>query len=500
MNAGPLLIRADASVPTGTGHVMRCLALAQGWQDAGGEAVFAMSETTEATREKLRAESCEIVSLAGAPGTLDDSEETIECARRCRSKWIVVDGYKFGAEYQKLLKSAGFRILFLDDYGHATHYAADFVLNQNVSASNALYSNREPSTRLLLGPTYALLRREFRSWRNWRRVVSLDCSRLLVMMGGSDPENLTARVIEAVALLRIKNLEVTAVVGGSSPHLESLHKAAARLESKISLQINPSNIAVLMAAADIAVSAAGSTCVELCVMGLPALLVDAADNQTPVAKELQRRGCAIHVGDCSVTPEHLAESLRSLIRSEDLRRTLAHNSRELGDGKGVERIVSVLRAEERLRLRNARTEDCQMLWEWANDADVRAASFSTAAIPWAAHVSWFSDKIGSKGSRIFIAEDDLGSPVGQIRFDIDGREAEVNISLAKEKRGRGFAVPAIEAAVHELFAEVDCDLVHAFVKPENIASMRAFQRAGFVQTGRKRVRGSLALHFVCRRN
>jgi len=235
-------------------------------------------------------------------------------------------------------------------------------------------------------------------------------------------------------------------------------------------------------------------------MGLPALLVDAADNQTQVAEELQRRGCAIHVGDRSVTPEHLAESLRSLISSEDLRRTLAHNSRELGDGKGAERIASVLRGEVRLRLRNARTEDCQMLWEWANDADVRAASFSTDAIPWAVHVSWFSNKIGNNGSRIFIAEDDQGSPVGQIRFDIDGREAEVNISVAKEKRGRGFAVPAIEAAVHKLFAEVDCDLVHAFVKPENIASMRAFQRAGFVQAGRKRVRGSLALHFVCRRN
>jgi len=253
-----------------------------------------------------------------------------------------------------------------------------------------------------------------------------------------------------------------------------------------------------MAAADVAVSAAGSTSYELCMMGLPALLVDAANNQTQVAAELQRRGCAIHVGDRGVTPENLAESLGSLIRSEDLRRTLAHNSRNLGDGKGAERIVSVLRAKQ-LRLRHVRTEDCQMLWKWANDPYVRAASFSTAAIPWAVHVSWFSSKIGDKKSRIFIAEDDQGNPVGQIRFDIDGREAEMNISLAKEKRGSGFAVPAIEAAVHELLAEVDCDRVHAFVKPENIASMKAFQKAGFVQTGRKTVRGSLALHFVCSR-
>jgi len=343
---------------------------------------------------------------------------------------------------------------------------------------------------------YALLRREFIDWRDWRRVVSFDCRKLLVMMGGGDPQNLTARVIEAVARLRLENLEVTAVVGGSSPHLESLQKTANCCGFKITLESNPSGIAPLMAAADIAVSAAGSTSSELCMMGLPALLVDVADNQIQVAEELQRRGCAIHVGNCSVTPEQLAEALKSLIRSEELRRALAHNSRELGDGKGAERVVSVLRAEESIRLRHARTDDCQMLWEWANDADVRAASFSTADIPWAVHVTWFSNKIEDKRSRIFVAEDYQGSPVGQIRVDIDRREAEGNISLAKEKRGRGFAVPAIKAAVHQLFAEVDCDRVHAFVKPSNLASMKAFQRAGFVQTGRKSVRGSLALHFV----
>jgi UDP-2,4-diacetamido-2,4,6-trideoxy-beta-L-altropyranose hydrolase len=500
MTAGPLMIRADANVAMGTGHVMRCLALAQAWQDAGGSAAFAMSETTPAIAEKLRTESCECFSLAASPGTLSDAEETIACARGLQSKWVVVDGYQFGAEYQKSLKAAGLKVLFLDDYGHATHYAADFVLNQNMSASAALYSDRDAGTQMLLGPKYALLRREFTKWRTWERAVTSECRKPLVMMGGSDPENLTARVIDAVKCAKLENLETTIVVGGSNPNFEKLERAASERDRSICVLKDVSNTAELMAAADVAVSAAGSTCWEICLMGLPALLVDVAENQTQVAAELERRGCAIHVGDRSVTAEQLAEALMALARSEDQRRSLSRKSRELVDGKGAERVVTALRGDGRLRLRDANTEDRQMLWEWANDADVRAASFSTAAIPWEAHVHWLSNKLGDKTSLIFVAEDEQGTPVGQIRFDIDGREAEVNISLAKEKRGHGFAVPAIEAAVRGLFAEVDCDVVHAFVKPENIASTKAFERAGFLLTGNKTVRGSLALHFICKRS
>ena len=499
MSAGPLLIRADASIPIGTGHVMRCLALAQAWQDASGTAAFAMCETTAAIAGKLGAESCECISLTAAAGSFGDSEETIACARRLQSTWVVVDGYQFGAAFQKSLKAAGLKVLFLDDYGHATDYSADVVLNQNVSASEALYSNREAGTRILLGPQYALLRREFTKWRNWRREVSPECRKLLVMMGGSDPESLTVRVIDALKTASLRNLETTIVVGGSNPNFEKLDQAAREQDRSIRVLKDVSNTAELMAAADIAVSAAGSTCWELCMMGLPALLIDVAGNQTQVAEELARRGSAIHVGDRSVTAKQLSEGLVSLAGPEALRRSLSEKSRELVDGKGAARIVTVLRGDERLRLRHANPDDRRMLWEWANDADVRAASFSTAAIPWDAHVQWFSNKLEDKTSLIFVAEDEHGTPIGQIRFNMNGREAEVNISLAKEQRGRGFAVPAIEAAVRALFAEAGCDVVHAFVKPENIASTKAFQKAGFVLTGSKTVRGSLALDFVCKR-
>src|SRR5579864_4604657 len=195
VSIGTLLIRADASTVIGTGHVMRCLALAQAWQDAGGQALFAMAQSTESVRAHLAHERCGVVDSVFVAG---DLQQTINIARERKCEWVVVDGYQFDADYQRGLKTADLRVLFLDDYGHSRHYAADLVLNQNISAAPAPYSNRERETRLLLGTRYATLRREFNPWSNWERKLSVDCRRLLVMMGGSDQANVTAIVIEGL--------------------------------------------------------------------------------------------------------------------------------------------------------------------------------------------------------------------------------------------------------------------------------------------------------------
>jgi UDP-2,4-diacetamido-2,4,6-trideoxy-beta-L-altropyranose hydrolase len=501
MIPGTLLIRADASIPVGTGHVMRCLALTQAWQDVGGGAVFAMAESTPSIRARVASETCAVESVSAVAGTQDDASRTIVLARERQAEWIVVDGYQFGADYQRALKAAGLRVLFLDDYGHARHYSADLVLNQNVCASTAIYRDRDAQTRLLLGPRYCLLRREFARWRNWNREISSSCHRVLIMMGGSDPENLTARAIEALALGRVEGLEATVIIGGSSPHFAAINLAAARSGLSIKVQKDVSDIAEFMAVADVAVSAAGSTCWELCLLGLPALLVDVASNQTALAMELDRRGCAVHAGDRTVPVEKLAAQLKRLIGSGELRQSLSRRSRELVDGNGARRVASVLRGTEGWQLRRVRADDRELLWEWANDPEVRAASFSSAPIPWETHVAWFAEKFGQGRSIMLIAEDEKGAPFGQIRFDFksDG-EAELNISLARESRGCGLGVRVIEAGVRELYAAVECLRVNAFVKPENAASARAFEQAHFVRVGTERVRGNDAVHYVYRRN
>jgi UDP-2,4-diacetamido-2,4,6-trideoxy-beta-L-altropyranose hydrolase len=227
---GTLLIRADANLAMGTGHVMRCLALAQAWQDIGGTAAFAMADPCTWARERLMKESVEVIGIS-ASSTEEDARQTAEIARHQAAVWVVVDGYQFGADYQRTLKSAGFKILFVDDYGHAGCYCADLVLNQNVSADESAYEHREPYTRLLLGPQYCMLRREFNSWRAWRRKIAPSGYRVLVTMGGSDPEGVTERAIAALNSIEDDHLEGTVVVGGGNPRLELLERGLEKRRS-----------------------------------------------------------------------------------------------------------------------------------------------------------------------------------------------------------------------------------------------------------------------------
>ena len=501
MGEGTLLIRADANLEMGTGHVMRCLALAQSWQDAGGSAVFAMVDPCTWARERLLKELVETLRISAAPGTEEDARQTAVLAREHAAAWIVVDGYQFGVDYQRTLKLGGFKILFLDDYGHAGRYCADLVLNQNVSADESAYEHREPYTRLLLGPRYCLLRREFNAWRRWRREIAPSGHRVLVTMGGSDPENVTEPVMAALNLMGDDKLEAAVVVGGGNARSELLGRAATGVGKKMALRRDVSNMAELMVWADVAVSGAGTTCWEICRLGLPALLIDLAENQTPLARELDRRGCAIHLGGPhDISSGKLGEQVERLLRSRDDRQAMSLRCQELVDGDGARRVVSALHSGG-LRIRRAQESDGRLLWEWANESEVRAASFSSEPISWATHVAWFVEKLRQEKCHVFIAEDDKGTPIGQIRFDTrtDG-DSEIDISIAKAWRGRGFAVPLIKQAARLILNGGPHARLHAFVKPENVASVKAFEKGGFKRGGIEQVQGNAAIHLIYEEN
>jgi RimJ/RimL family protein N-acetyltransferase len=321
-------------------------------------------------------------------------------------------------------------------------------------------------------------------------------------MGGSDEKNVTATVIEALRLVGIRDLETTVVIGGLNPHLTELENQTVESGLSIKLMTGISNVAELMAGADLAVSAAGSTCLELCFLGLPTLLIDVADNQAAVARELHQRECAIHIGDANVSAETIADRIRFVIQAQELRRSLSYRSRQLVDGKGAARVVSILRGQEAVHLRPVQPGDRRLLWEWANDPDVRASSFSPEPISWETHEPWFDEKLNSSqksGSRtlIFIAQDRATNAVGQIRFDLrPDRDWEVGISVDRKMRGRGLGSELIAAGLRKLLQETATARVHAHIKPENVASAKSFERAAFRRAGMDQVRGASAIHLI----
>ena len=170
-----------------------------------------------------------------------------------------------------------------------------------------------------------------------------------------------------------------------------------------------------MADADVAISAAGITCWEMCLLGLPAVLIDVAENQTPVAHELERQGVAIHAGSRrQVTPEDIAARLKLLLAAPERRAAMSERGRKLVDGCGAERVVSTMQPLT-LHLRQAEQKDCRLLWEWANDPATRAASFSTETIPWEQHQAWFEDKMKDPNCLLLIGENSKAGP--SVKYD-----------------------------------------------------------------------------------
>ncbi len=337
MKLGTLLMRADADVSIGTGHVMRCLSLAQAWQDAGGRATFAMACTTPAVTERLQCEHFGLVRIDAVAGGEGDLEQAIGFARGEDASWIVTDGYRFGAHYQRALRKAGVRVLALDDNGGAC-FEADFVLNQNLHAHENLYPEHSANTRLLLGTEYALLRREFIPLRGYRREIPPVARHLLVIMGGSDPNNMTPRVLDAIDQVGVPGLCVLVVVGGSNPHAASLAGRALRHECR--LVTNATNMPELIAHADLAVSAAGTICWEFCQLGLPAIVLPIAENQIAVARALHAAGVAVLASEAG--PAAMAELIARLIGSQAERASLSRKAQTLVDGRGAERTLSAL--------------------------------------------------------------------------------------------------------------------------------------------------------------
>jgi UDP-2,4-diacetamido-2,4,6-trideoxy-beta-L-altropyranose hydrolase len=248
-----VVIRADASPLIGTGHVMRCLALAQAWQANGELIIFLMANKAPVLAERLNCEGFQVVYVPYSIGSAEDAQGAIDLARQSNAGWIVIDGYQFGAEYQCKIKEAGFRLLCLDDYGHAERYDADIVLNQNISAHPNLYRNRKPYTQLLLGTPYALLRQEFWQWRGWNREVSAIATKILVTLGGADPDNVTLTVIQALQKIDLLGIEAIVVIGGSNPYGDLLEQTVRTTQIPIQLLKNVQNMPELMAWAEIAI-------------------------------------------------------------------------------------------------------------------------------------------------------------------------------------------------------------------------------------------------------
>jgi len=338
-----LYIRADADGKIGSGHIMRCIALAQAWQDQGGEVTFISHCESAALKERMQSEGFRFIAIAHAspePYDLQFTLATLKSKNANQKNWLVLDGYHFTPEYQKAIRGEGIRLLVIDDINHLPHYHADLLLNQNIHAPEMNYHCDE-DTILLLGTRYVLLRREFLKYRDVKRQIPDLAKNILVTLGGADPDNVTLKVIEALQLLDDQEMKVKIIIGPANPHQETLNNALVSAHFEMELLANPLNMPDLMAWADMAISVGGSTCWELAFMELPSILMALSPDQRGIVDKLSQNGFALVIDEH--TAQDIANALNALLFNYELRMAMSLQGRNLVDGNGACRVVKEIK-------------------------------------------------------------------------------------------------------------------------------------------------------------
>jgi UDP-2,4-diacetamido-2,4,6-trideoxy-beta-L-altropyranose hydrolase len=347
--------RVDASLAIGTGHVMRCLTLAEALSAQGGRCHFICRAHPGhmlglIARRGFAVTVLPVAALqAGDVSWLGcdwqtDARETAETLASLDSDWLVVDHYGLDQRWEKALQPYYQRLMVIDDLADRPH-RCDVLLDQNLGRVPGDYAALVPTAcGVLAGPTYALLRGEFSALRDasLARRVNPFLNRVLVTMGGVDLVNATAHVLAALAQSALpQDCRITVVMGAAAPWLDQVRDLAARLPWATEVLVNISDMARRMAESDLAIGAAGSTSWERCCMGLPTVLVVLADNQRPGAAALQCAGAAQLIGDVDQIAMALPGVVEALSHGHELKR-LSSAAAAITDGRGVDKVLRAM--------------------------------------------------------------------------------------------------------------------------------------------------------------
>ena len=352
-----IVFRVDASLQIGTGHVMRCLTLADALRAQGADCQFICREhaghltaqirrkgyATHALRAPVEGGTLAIPSaplLAHAQwlGTTQqqDAEECAPILAELHPDWLIVDHYALDARWETALRPHYRKLMAIDDLADRPHQC-DLLLDQTFGRTVEDYRPWVPAPcTVLCGSNYALLRPEFAELRTYslRRRAKPKLRHLLISMGGVDKDNSTAQVLKALESSDLPaDCRISVVMGATAPWLADVRRQAVRMPWPVEVRVNVVDMAHLMADSDLAIGAAGSTAWERCCLGLPSIMRVLADNQRFIAEQLHEAGAAMVLDQAS-----FCSRIESLPLAQ-----MSVSAARIVDGLGAARVVTQLR-------------------------------------------------------------------------------------------------------------------------------------------------------------
>ncbi len=289
----------------------------------------------------------------GASQELDSRQTLDALAAHDSVDWMVIDHYAIDAEWEKAIRPSVGNIMVIDCLANRYH-DCDLLLDQN------LYTSGEDrhrawvpdSCRALVGPQYAVLRPEFAQARATLRHRDGRVRRILIQFGGVDATNETSKVLDAIESLKRPALGIDVVIAGTNLHRAAIEEQCRELPSA-TFHCQTKQVARLMAAADLAIGAGGTTVWERCSLGLPSLIVAVAENQKAATEALDDLGAAWNLGaHTEVGVEEIKNSIKSVLedpqRLLDMERrckTIMVGNRPVGSQTDVAGVLKTFKRE-----------------------------------------------------------------------------------------------------------------------------------------------------------
>lgn len=364
-----VVIRTDASLQIGSGHVIRCLTLAEELKKQGSEISFicrSQQGDLVARIEQRGFKTYTLSKIINSVG-LDYTPQTTEQndlygtqwlgstqqqdAEQCRTvldgikpDWLIVDHYGIDQMWQALLKGSYKKLMVIDDLANRNHQC-ELLLDQTYGRKAGDYKGLVPhNCQMLLGSEYALLRSEFFQWREYslKRRTNPELKKLLISMGGVDLDNVTGKVLDVLETCNLsKELEITVVMGTTAPYIDMVKEQAKVMPYKTEVKTDVNNMAEVMANADLAIGAAGTTTWERCCLGLPAIIMMLSENQKNITRLLSKLKIAL-----IVDKKNMDVGIRDIEKlQKGILLTLSKNATKIVDGLGVGRVIQRMQGE-----------------------------------------------------------------------------------------------------------------------------------------------------------
>lgn len=354
------IIRVDASLNIGTGHVMRCLTLSNALKNKGVLVEFICRAHKGNLIEFLRQNGFKVHVLGlntskdvaidyeysqshkewlGVPSR-QDALDCIGILDGIRPDWLIVDHYAIGKNWQEELKGTYNKLMVIDDLADRYH-ECDILLDQTLGRRREDYKELVPdSCHILVGPQYAVLRPEFTKWRDFSlaRKAKLETRKLLITLGGVDKDNVTGQVLKELMYCELLSyMDVTVVMGGNAPHIDKIKQQIDCLPYKVQLKVDVNNMAEIMANSDLAIGAAGATTWERCCLGLPSIQITIAQNQELIAEQVELAGASLSLDVTKLGM--LCQQLTSLIENVN---DISNSAAKITSGEGVKEVMKYL--------------------------------------------------------------------------------------------------------------------------------------------------------------